>query len=70
MKIHEKIRIVSYLFKQYLILKNIKDKFKLSSYAILNMIIYFLIENGYICSLHDKNKLKFDIKKITCTFYC
>lgn len=69
MKIDEKVRMLTMLFKDFLDSEKMKDSRILTSYAIVNMTVHFLIENGYLCSLHDYTILNFKPEYIECSFY-
>ncbi|KAL4461180.1 hypothetical protein ABPG72_019786 [Tetrahymena utriculariae] len=70
LNIHIKIKVLSVLFKIWAKNFNIKHQFKLTSYALLNIVIFYLIYNNYIKSLQDCNYFQFKPKFETINTYC
>ncbi|EAR89990.2 nucleotidyltransferase domain protein, partial (macronuclear) [Tetrahymena thermophila SB210] len=58
-----KIKVLSVLFKIWAVKQNIKKTDFLTSYALLNMVIYFLISQGYLVSLQHSQYFGFAHQK-------
>ncbi|KAL4464901.1 hypothetical protein ABPG74_011462 [Tetrahymena malaccensis] len=70
LNIHIKIKVLSVLFKIWADKNQIKGRYKLTSYALLNIVIFFLICNQYIRSLQDCNYFQFYSSQQTINTYC
>ncbi|EAR81960.2 nucleotidyltransferase domain protein, partial (macronuclear) [Tetrahymena thermophila SB210] len=70
LNIHIKIKVLSVLFKIWADNAKIKDKYKLTSYALLNIVIYYFITNGYIWSIQDYQYFQFTPLFTMISTYC
>ncbi|KAL4489860.1 hypothetical protein ABPG72_010759 [Tetrahymena utriculariae] len=67
---HQKVKILSVLLKSWAVKKNIKKTDFLTSYALLNMVIYYLISKKYLVSLQNSQFFGFIQQQKNIIAYC